>query len=54
MYIELCVILRYMAIHKAGHVNRKSKNNYNVGQAQRDGRPPKYRWRSLLNATKFG
>jgi len=27
---------------------------YNVGHAQRDGRPAKHRWRPLFNATKFG
>jgi len=29
-------------------------NNYNVGNAQPDGRPAEYRWRPLLNAAKFG
>jgi len=33
---------------------KRRKQNYNVGNAQRDGRPAEYRWRPLFNAAKFG
>jgi len=37
-------------------ISNTRKNSRNVGQAnaQRDGRPAKYRWRPLFNAAKFG
>jgi len=35
--------------------NEETKNKLEMwANAQRDGRPAKYRWRPLLNAAKFG
>ena len=39
------------------HKNTTTQNKHKLemwANAQRDGRPAKYRWRSLFNAAKFG
>jgi len=44
-----CAILCRTIVHSAMHTHTRMWAN-----AQRDGRPAKYRWHPLFNATKFG
>jgi len=44
-------------LQKRNRNNRRRKHwtmNYNVANAQRDGRSSEYRWRRLFNAATFG
>jgi len=51
--VQLCamILFKILALHKSFKI---IKNLEMWANAQRDGRPAKYRWRPLFNAAKFG
>jgi len=53
-YTKLCYIITIDLLYITGYTMRKIYNTRMWANAQRDGRPAEYRWRSLFNAGKFG
>ena len=49
----MAVSMTAYTVSDAGKITEKQQN-WNVGNAQRDGRHAENRWRPLFNAAKFG